>query len=58
MGSSNLNKNEAVMSHLPDYIKPIIATAYITGWRVASEVLTRKKQHLDLEAGWLRLRAG
>ena len=33
-------------------------TAYITGWRVTSEILTREWQHLDLGAGWLRLEPG
>ena len=32
--------------------------AYITGWRMKSEILTRSKSHLDLEAGWLRLDPG
>jgi site-specific recombinase XerD len=46
---------EAVLSHLPDHLRPAFATAYITGWRVKSEILTRQKCHLDLKAGWLRL---
>ncbi len=32
--------------------------AYITGWRIKSEILTRQKVHVDLEAGWLRLDPG
>jgi len=46
---------EAVLSHLPEYLRQVFATAYITGWRVKSEILTRQKCHLDLKAGWLRL---
>src|SRR5712691_1999195 len=46
---------EAMLSHLPEYLRPVFATAYITGWRVKSEILTRQKCHLDLKAGWLRL---
>jgi integrase len=33
--------------------------AYITGWRVPSELLTRKwREHVDLLNGWLRLEPG
>jgi len=46
---------EAVIYHLPQHLRPIVETAYITGWRIASEILTRQKQHLDLDAGWLRI---
>jgi integrase len=48
----------ALLEHLPDYLRPVIQTAYITGWRIASELLTRQKHHVDLEAGWLRLEPG
>jgi integrase len=48
----------AVLKHLPDELKPVIHTAYITGWRIASEILTRQKHHVNLEAGWLRLEPG
>jgi integrase len=33
----------------------VIQTAYITGWRIKSEILSRQKQHLDLQSGFLRL---
>jgi integrase len=46
---------EAVLTHLPDYMKPVMRVAYITGWRTQSEILTRLKSHVDLQAGWLRL---
>src|SRR6266498_121621 len=46
---------ESLLSHLPDSLKAVFATAYITGWRLRSEVLTRKRSHLDLGAGWLRI---
>jgi integrase len=49
---------EAVLANLPDFLKPVIRTAYITGWRVPSEVLTRQRHHVDLDAGWLRLEPG
>lgn len=48
----------AVLKHLPDEIKPVAVTAYVTGWRVHDEILTRQKHHLDLKAAWLRLEPG
>ena len=48
----------AVLEHLPEELKPVIQTAYITGWRIASEILTRQNHHVNLEAGWLRLEPG
>jgi site-specific recombinase XerD len=48
----------AVLAHLSDDIKPVVHTAFLTGWRVDSEILTRKKHNLDLSTGWLRLDAG
>lgn len=49
---------QAVLRHLPAHLKPVFQVAYITGWRVPSEILTRKWQHVDLEANWLRLDPG
>jgi site-specific recombinase XerD len=48
----------AVLKHLPAEIKPVAVTAYVTGWRVYDEILTRQKHHLDLKTGWLRLEPG
>lgn len=48
----------AVMRHLPEYLKPLAAIAYITGWRTTSELLTRQWRHVDLVKGWLRLDPG
>ena len=48
----------AVLAHLPNHLKPVFTTAYITGWRVKSEILTRQRCHVDLKAGWLRLEPG
>ncbi|HEV8722937.1 MAG TPA: tyrosine-type recombinase/integrase [Candidatus Binatia bacterium] len=49
---------EAVLKHLPEYLKPVAEAAYITGWRVHDELLTRERKHVDLKAGWLRLEPG
>lgn len=48
----------AVLSHLPGDVRPVVEVAYITGWRIDSEILTRQRHHLDLKAGWLRLDPG
>jgi len=48
----------AVLAHLPPELQAVVTVAYITGWRVRSEVLTRQWQHVDLEAGWLTLEPG
>jgi integrase len=48
----------AVLNALPRYLRAVIQTAYITGWRVPSEILTRQRHHVDLDSGWLRLDPG
>jgi integrase len=48
----------ALLNHIPAYLKPVIQMAYVTGWRIQSEILTRQKHHVDLDAGWLRLDPG
>jgi hypothetical protein len=40
----------AVLAELPDAIKPVAEVAYITGWRIRSELLTRQWMHVDFEA--------
>jgi integrase len=52
------NQYSALLENMPDYLKPVIRTAYITGWRIKSEILTRQKHHVDLNANWLRLESG
>ncbi len=47
-----------VLKHLPKDLKSVMEVAYITGWRIKSEILTRQISHLDLRAGWLRLDPG
>jgi integrase len=49
---------DAVLAQLPDDLQPVFAVAYLTGWRVKSELLTRKWAHVDFSSGWLRLEPG
>jgi integrase len=49
---------QTVATQLPADLRPVFETAYITGWRVKSELLTRQRHHVDLAAGWLRLEPG
>jgi integrase len=49
---------ETLLQHLPDYLQPVFRVAYITGWRVKSEVLTRQWRHVDAHQGWLRIEPG
>jgi integrase len=49
---------KAVLRLLPSYLRPLLQVAYMTGWRVRSELLTRQWRHVDLNAGWLRLEPG
>jgi integrase len=49
---------EAVRGQLPEYLRPVVTFAYITGWRVPSEVLTLQWRQVDFEAGTVRLDPG
>jgi integrase len=48
----------AVVAELPAVLKPVIETAYLTGWRAKSEILTRRWDHVNFRSGWLRLEPG
>lgn len=46
---------------LPQFCPELQASlhvAYITGWRIKSEILTRQWSHVDLGGGWLHLAPG
>jgi integrase len=44
-----------VLAHLPESLRPVIEFAYITGWRIPSEVLTLEWRQVDFNAGEVRL---
>jgi integrase len=46
---------EAVRSYLPEPLRGVVTFAYLTGWRVPSEVLTLTWDRVDFAAGVLRL---
>lgn len=49
---------EAVVSCLPDALRGVVTFAFITGWRVPSEVLTLQWHQVNLAAGTIRLDPG
>jgi hypothetical protein len=49
---------EALRSHLPEALQPVMTFAYLTGWRVPSEDLTLKWPQVDRKARVIRLESG
>jgi integrase len=49
---------EAVRALLPEYARPIVTFAYLTGWRVASEILPLQWRQVDFTTGEIRLDPG
>jgi integrase len=48
----------AVLKHLPAEIQSVAGFAYITGWRIPSEVLPLEWRQVDLKSGEVRLDPG
>jgi integrase len=46
-----------VLVKLPEYLKPLAEVGYVTGWRTG-ELLSRRWEHVDFDAGWIRLEPG
>jgi integrase len=49
---------DALRRHLPDAVQPVVTFAYVTGWRIRSEVLPLQWRQVDLDAGTVRLDPG
>jgi integrase len=49
---------EAVLTHLPEGMRPVVTFAYVTGWRINSEVLPLQWRQVDLRVGEVRLDPG
>jgi integrase len=52
------NHFEALRRHLPEYLRGVVTVAYITGWRIHSELLSLEWRQVDFKAGTLRLEPG
>lgn len=57
-GFFELEQFQAVRDHLPEPLRPVVEFAYITGWRIASELLSLQWRQVDFTAGEIRLDAG
>ena len=48
----------AIRDQLPPAIRPVVTFAYITGWRIQSEILSMEWRQVDRKAGEMRLDPG
>ena len=48
----------ALRDNLPDYLRLVVTFAYLTGWRVRSEILPLQWRQVDFDAGMVRLEPG
>ena len=58
VGFFERDQYEATMRHLPLGMRPIVTFAYVTGWRINSEVLPLQWRQVDLGIGEVRLEPG
>jgi integrase len=49
---------EAVRARLPEYLRPVVTFAYLTGWRTKSEILPLEWRQIDFKAGTVCLDSG
>ena len=47
-----------VTKHLPHELRPVVTFAYLTGWRIRSEILSLEWRQVDMRACVVRLDAG
>lgn len=57
-GFFELEQFLSILAHLPAALCLVVEFAYITGWRIASEILPLQWRNVDLKAGEVRLDAG
>jgi len=48
----------AMLEHLPVCMRPVVTFAYVTGWRINSEVLPMEWRQVDTKSGEVRLDPG
>jgi len=58
VGFFERDRYQDVLRHLPESMQPVVTFAYVTGWRINSEVLPLEWRQVDLEAGEVRLDPG
>jgi integrase len=58
VGFFEYDEYQAVLAHLPDGMRPVVTFAYVTGWRINSEVLPIQWRQVDLRVGEVRLDPG
>jgi integrase len=50
---------DRILAHLPEHVRPAVLAAYLTGWRIRSELLSRQWRHVTFNApATLRLDSG
>lgn len=49
---------QAILKHLPESMRPVVTFAYVTGWRIGSEVLPLEWRQVDMKTGEVRLEPG
>lgn len=49
---------EVVRAMMPDALRPVLTFAYVTGWRIRSEVLGLQWRQVDMQAGMVMLDPG
>jgi hypothetical protein len=58
-GFMELDQFHAILKHVPIEYLPLFELAYMTGWRIRSEPLSRQWRHVDFNGNcWLRIDAG
>ena len=57
-GFCEADQFQEVARYLPEDLRPVVTFAYITGWRVPSEVLTLPWAHVSFEGSMVRLEPG
>lgn len=58
IGFFELEQHLELLKHLPEAFRPVVRFAYVTGWRINSEVLPLQWRQIDLKAGEVRLDPG
>src|SRR5437899_2349624 len=57
-GCFEADQMASVLAHLPEELRPVVEFGYVTGWRIASEVLPLEWGRVDFAAGDVRLDVG